>query len=161
MNSIFEVNTKLSILDYWTIVENIAKEFITEDDGTYQPHVGRLNAMRLFYNYCVKKSKFDEIYKHAITNASDMEELVSDSEFIEEFNKAISNISFIEYNFGNAYNDALDIVNTNKTSIGRAVNIISAAANKIIDNLSSSLSEDKLQIVLAAIKENLGVTLNK
>ncbi|MCD7891640.1 MAG: hypothetical protein LUG26_07845 [Ruminococcus sp.] len=83
------VNTKLSLFDYLAMVENIASEFIDEKSGVYQPHIGQLNAMRLFYNFCVTESKFDDKYEHNIVDAEDMEEIVADEEFIEAFNNAI------------------------------------------------------------------------
>ena len=81
------INTKLNMLDYFKLVRDMSDGFFDEN-GLYAPQYGMLNVAREFYNHCVVESKFDEKYNHNITKAVNMEELISDKEFMTEFNKA-------------------------------------------------------------------------
>lgn len=153
MNSIFEVNTKLALFDYLAMVKEIAYEFINDEDGTYQPQIGKLNAMRLFYNHCVIKSRFDEKYGHDVIDADSMEEIVADDGFIEAFNKAIECDGTIRYDFANAYRNAIEIVNVKKTSFGSAVNIVGSMINKIFESVSPLLTEENINIVSQIAKD--------
>lgn len=152
MNNIFNVNTKLALFDYLAMVREIAYGFISED-GTYQPQIGKLNAMRLFYNNCVVKSRFDEKYGHDVIDADSMEEIVADELFIEAFNDAIKCNASIHYDFANAYRDALEIVNVKKTSFGNAVNIIGSMINKIFEGISPLLTKENISIVSQIAKD--------
>ena len=80
------VNTELSMIDYLVMVNDMVLEYFNED-GEYQPHIGMLNVMRLFYNHCVIESKFDT--PHDIIDAMDMEIIVEDDDFLNAFNDAI------------------------------------------------------------------------
>lgn len=84
------VKTELGIIGYVSMVDEIVLEYFNAD-GEYQPHIGMLNAMRLFYNECVKESKFDEQLAHDNIDAMEMEALVADQEFIEAYNRAWTN----------------------------------------------------------------------
>lgn len=153
MNSILEVNTKLALFDYLAMVKEIAREFINDEDGAYQPHIGKLNAMRLFYNHCVIKSKFDEKYGHDVSDADTMEDIVTDDEFIEEFNNAIRCDGDTRYDFANAYKDAIEIVNVKKTSLGNAINIVGSMINKIFESVSPLLTEENIKVVSQISKD--------
>lgn len=145
MNSIFEVNTKLGMIEYLAMVDIIVSEYF--QDGNYQPHYGNLNAMRLFYNNCVMKSKFDEQFGHDISDASDMIEIVNDSEFIDAYNSAILDNSRYDFNFGSAYRDAMEIVNVKKTSFGNAVDIVGSMLEKLAAKLTDVLNEENIRRV--------------
>ena len=153
MDSRFKVNTKLALFDYLAMVNEIVYEFFNDDDGTYQPQIGKLNAMRLFYNHCVLSSNFDEKYGHNVTDAGSMEEIVADDGFINEFNYAIRCDNEFSYNFANAYRDALDIVNTKKTSIGNAISVISTIINKLVENTSSLITEENVNTISLIAKD--------
>ena len=153
-----KVNPNLSLYDYIVMVEDIAEEFFDENN-TYCPHIGELNAMRLFYNKCVEESKFDEKYGHNIVNAEDMIEIVADKEFIDVFNR---NIDY-EFrgspaccDFCSAYRNARDIVNTRKSSIGNATDTISLMIKKITDSISSVINEDTVNTLSQIGKDMLG-----
>ena len=111
-----EVNNKLGIVDYVELVNNLVAEYYDER-GEYTPHYGRLNAMRLYYNICVKTDLFD--LPHSITDAMDMEKLIDCEEFLRAFDDAIIGQfdDEVGYNgisgftFGDAFRDATDSVN--------------------------------------------------
>lgn len=139
-----KVNTKLDLFDYVIMVEDIVEEFFDENNN-YCPHIGELNAMRLFYNRCVAESNFDEKYGHDVVDAKDMAEIVDDKEFIREFNLAIgigADYGTISCDFGSAYRNALDIVEKKTSSIGNATDTLSLILKKISDSISSAFNED-------------------
>lgn len=135
------INTKFGIVDYMVMVDEIASEFFDED-STYQPHYGKLNAMRLFYNNCVIESKFDK--SHNISDGLDMEEIISDEEFISEYNLALKGNGDICFDFSNAYNDAMKIVESKNTPFNRLITGI----KNLFDKISPALSEDGVEKIL-------------
>lgn len=152
MNNNFKINTRLALFDYLTMVNEIALEFFNED-GVYQPHIGKINAMRLFYNNCVEKSPYDEKYGHNIVDAIDMVDIVADVDFIYEYNEAITADNCIMLDFGNAYKDAMDIINAKKSSFGNAVEIVGSMINRIAETASSVLTDDNIEKVSKIAKE--------
>ena len=53
-----KVKENFEIVDFATMVDSIVAEYF-DAEGNYTPHIGMLNAMRVFYNECVTESKFD------------------------------------------------------------------------------------------------------
>ncbi len=138
-------NTKLGLVKYCAIVEAIADGYF-DFDGTYQPHIGMMNAMRVFYNECVTESAFDEKYPHNITNIMDMQDIVDDEEFIKIFNGCVS-LDETTFDFGNAYCDAMDIVSNRKGSL---VNMFEQIKNMIAGfsaELEHVLTPDNLKVI--------------
>lgn len=144
MDTIFKVETKLSLIKYVAMVNEIVLEFFNED-LVYQPHIGMLNAMRLFYNQCVIESKYDDKIGHDVFDATDMVEIVADEQFITHFNKALNVGSTVDLDFGNAYKDAMRIVEFRKSSFGNAIETVSGMISKLIKQASSVLSEDNVE----------------
>lgn len=138
------IDTKLSIVEYMWMVEAMVSEYFG-DDGTYQPQIGLLNIMRLFYNKCVMQSHFDTEHEHNITDPMDLEEIISDNEFILEFNNAIEYNPMKTLDFGNAYYDAMDIVDVRKTSLSQAVQSMKSAVESIIDEIRPMMSESNIK----------------
>lgn len=140
------VDTKLEMFQYLQIVNDIALEFFNID-GIYQPHIGILNAMRIFYDSCVKESKYNEKYGHDIFDVTDMEEIVKDHDFMVAFNEALK-VDSIGFDFGNAYAQALDIVEHKKTSFGNIVDIIYKSITKFIESFHSMVDEDDVNKIV-------------
>ena len=140
-----KVNTSLGMVEYLTMVNEIDLDYFDED-GNYQPQIGILNTMRLFYNECVIESKFE--LPHDITDAMDMEIMVTDDEFVSEFNNAIiGDIPGIRFDFANAYKDAMDIVETKKSSIERAVDSVKKMIISVLDVINPLLSDEHIDKV--------------
>lgn len=140
------VNTKLEMFQYLQIVNDIALEFFNID-GNYQPHIGVLNAMRIFYDYCVKESKYDEKYGHDMFDVTDMEEIIKDDDFIFAFNEALK-VDSVGFDFGNAYAQALDIVEYKKTSFENIVDIIYKAITNFVESFHSMVEEDEVNKIV-------------
>lgn len=137
--------TKLNLVKYCAIVESIADGYF-DFDGTYQPHIGMMNAMRVFYNECVAESVFDEKYPHNITNILDMQDIVNDDEFIKVFNLCI-NTEAISFDFGNAYCDAMKIVDNRKSSLLNMFEQIKNMVAGLSTELEHILTPDNLKVV--------------
>ena len=148
----FEINTKLSLCDYLAMVNEIVLEFFNED-GVYQPHIGKINAMRLFYNDCVKKSPYDEKYDHDIVDIMDMIDIVADEGFIRAYNEALAADIYTSLDFGNAYRDAMEIVDVKKSSFGNAVETVGSMINRIVTTISSVLTGENIEKVSKIAKE--------
>lgn len=147
------VDTELTLVEYVVMVNDMALEYFNED-GEYQPHIGILNVMRLFYNHCVIESKFDN--SHEIIDAMEMETMVEDDEFIAAFNDAIvGSVPGIRMDFANAYKDAMDIVEDKKHSVGRAVDSVKKALVSISDVINPILTDEHINMV-SEIAKNIG-----
>lgn len=147
------VDTELNMIDYMVLVNDMVLEYFN-DEGEYQPHIGMLNVMRLFYNVCVKESKFDN--PHDITDAMDMEIIVEDDDFLNAFNDAIIGVvPGIRFDFANAYKDAMDIVETKKHSIERGVESIKKLLFSILEVVNPLLTDEHMNMV-SKIAENIG-----
>lgn len=147
------INTELSMIDYLVMVNNMVLEYFN-DDGEYQPHIGMLNVMRLFYNSCVVESKFDN--PHDIVDAMDMEVIVEDDDFLNAFNDAlVGNVPGVRFDFANAYKDAMDIVENKKHSIERAVDSIKKLLSSILDVVNPLLTDEHMSMV-SEIAKNVG-----
>ena len=137
------IKSNLNIIDYVSLVNDLISDFFDSETGEYTPHIGKLNAMRLFYNEYVIESKFD--LPHDFTDALEMDVLINDEEFINQFNKAIKGDGIIRLDFANAYADAMEAVNAKKNSFGNAVNIIRKAVEKVSESISSVVTDEGLE----------------
>ena len=124
------------------VEQDFVKEFF-DDEGEYVPHIGRLNAMRLFYNECVIESNFE--LSHDFEDALQMGVLVEDEEFIEQFNAALKGDGTIRLDFANAYAEAMEIVNVRKGSFGNAVNVIKNAISNVVDMINPVLGKENIE----------------
>lgn len=143
------VDTRLDMVDFLQVVNDIVLEYFGID-GTYQPHIGFLNAMRIFYNICVKESKFE---KQDIVDALDMESIVADEDFIKEFNAAIKSTQEQKLDFSNAYRQAMDIVSNKKTSLNNFVDIMHNMLNEFINSIGGELGKENLNKIISIVEK--------
>ncbi|MCD8290012.1 MAG: hypothetical protein LUC91_00740 [Prevotella sp.] len=146
----FEMNeTTMTVdtsLDFYTslaITDNIVLEYFN-DNGVYQPHYGISNVVRLFYNYCVKSSQWEETVPHDTTDPDDIIPMMKDAEFMEEFNKAIATPAAYGLDFANAYHYAMDIVNTKKASFDNALEKLRIMCDDILTQITPMMSQGNL-----------------
>jgi len=145
----FKIKDNLDIVAYGAAVQEIAQKFF-DGDGNYAPHIGKVNAMLVFYNYFVTESKFNDIPVEEF----DTNQFFADEEFLEEYNKALTDNQRVRFNFGNAYVDALEIVNTRKSSIYTIIDRIQAGLEGFVDKISPVITEENLN-KLAKISDNV------
>lgn len=139
------INTKLSLVEYISLIDMLVDEYF-DIEGNYQPHIGMANAMRLFYNLCVKQSKFDETIPHDFSDITLVDKLASYEPFISEFNSAL-NCGCFDFSFGCAYNNAIEIVQ-------QKINPL----NKISDQVSKFLNSLLLLVSEVMTSENIAIT---
>lgn len=150
-------NTNLDIATFGAVSKQIADGYFDED-GLYSPAIGKIMAMCIFFNVCVDKSKFDAKFAEGITDLADLEEIIS-KDFIQSYNSAIE-WDGEALDFANAYNAAMDIVDTKKSSVGYAVDVITIALNKMAQQLSENMSPemvDNLKQIAAALGETADI----
>lgn len=145
----FNNNTSMLVVDYAIMVESLASEFFNLETGDYQPHLGNLNAMRVFYNTFYRDEEKDD----AIIDALDMNPIVSDIDFITAFNDAITSCSGIQLDFANAYRDALDIVESRKTSVGRIFTGIKEGLQNLVETMSPAMDEENIGKIYSVVQE--------
>ena len=140
----------LSLLDYCYIVENIAQEYF-DDNNEYTPHYGKLNVMRLFYNYCIIDDIAD--LPHDFTEAEQVETLVTNSEFISEFDRAIQREDDSYLTFSNAYHTAMDIVDNKKNNVRLVIDMLKEVIGGLLDNITNVLSQENIDKFTQIAKE--------
>lgn len=134
-------NTNFDVIKYVEVVDSIANGFFNSD-GEYAPHIGKMNAIRVFYNECIIDDEYD--VPHDFTDALLLNSFVRDRSFIEVFNESIKNNGIICLNFANAYSDAMKIVDAKVNSVNGAATIIKDSISKVIGDITSIFSEDGL-----------------
>lgn len=138
---IIETRTNLDISEFVLIVDNIVSGFFDED-GKYTPHIGTLNSMCLFWNYYVTSSDCE--LGHNIEDASEMELLVSDNDFIKAYNDAVLYKGEQKLDFANAYYNAQLIVENKKNSFERVIENAEKMIFDLLEKIAPMFSEDNL-----------------
>lgn len=135
---------KMGMYEYIIVVNQIVGEYFDED-GVYQPHIGELNAMRLFYNFCVKEAPYKEALPCPIENADDMVSIVDDANFVKAFYDETSNEFNSCLSFGKAYRTAMDMVRIETSGANYLVNKIQLLLNELIKNISSNVTDKNIE----------------
>ena len=133
------IDTKVGVVEYINLVEDIAAGFIAED-GSYIPHAGRLHAMQIFYENFYAK---DDEPKPAGDNPSAFDTVFSDEDFIYAYRDALDDGDLPCLNFSNAYSDAMQIVSDRRSSLIRGVNMVSKFIEQYFtpDNMAKIFGE--------------------
>ena len=118
------VNTKLDYQNYLTCVEALTDSFFDED-GNYAPHIGRIMSVSLFLDFCVEDSGINMEEDNMIDQIFDNEEILM--EFENEV-QACMESGKPALRFGNAFMDAMAIVEQKKNSL---VNTLTVFANQL------------------------------
>ena len=139
------IDTKLDVATYLFLVDNIALEYFAEN-GTYQPHIGYLNTIRLFYNTCVKQSQYDNTIPHDFVDMSAVNVLANDDEFMGEFDTAMHDARYT-MTFKAAFNAAMQIVDHKKDSFASITDSIANALEQLVDKMSPVLTKDNIESV--------------
>lgn len=148
----FKIDTQMNIAQYIVRVDDIANGYF-DSKSVYQPAIGDLNAMRVFYMDCVKDSPYEETLSHNEDDLSLFEELFADTDFISAFNSAICNTTGKTLDFANVYNNAMDVVETKKNSTERVINFITAAVEEISAKVVPAMSEENINKILEISKD--------
>ena len=138
-----KIKTKesLDILEFIILVNSISAEYFNEHDE-YTPHIGMLNAMRLFWNEYVEES--DSELQHDIVEAEDLKPLVENEDFINAYNKAISYAGENKLDFANAYYNAMLIVENKKGSIDRLLDSVKSMIVDLFNKVAPMFTDENL-----------------
>lgn len=135
-----KVNKRLNILNYVMLVESLVDGYF-DDDDRYIPHYGRINEVRLFYNYCVEGSYLD--LPEIITEFEDVDVLLKDEEFLKAYDE-YDEMNFVGTTFTEARIDANQIVAEKLKSHNRVISFIEKIVNKLMDRLEDTMSDETL-----------------
>lgn len=149
-----KVETNLSLVDFVAVTEALADGYF-DDNGAYAPHMGLINAMRVFYNVCVVESKFDDAIPHDFVDVMLVEKLANDDDFYTAFKDACLLGAYDErFTFATAYEKAYDIVDKRCKSvlysIGPALEVIAESLNTALSGVNIKEFND----VLNKMREN-------
>lgn len=137
-----ERELSLNMIEYPAVVQNIADGYFDED-GNYAPYYGKLNIVRLYYNLCVTKSKFD--LPHNITDAAELDPLLEDEDFMQCLNDDLTSFGgYIGFRFADAYYDAMQIVKDRRSSVGRILTFAREAVEDLTTKMFEVLSQDNM-----------------
>lgn len=142
------VDKKLEFFDYILAIRSMADGYFNATNGSYEPYFGELNVIRMFYNLCVKKSKYNKKYPNGINDYKNVTVLVKDKEFMNAYKEALNTDTDDDYfSFSKAYHMAMDMVETKKTSFGQAASTMSDMVQIIIDKLGNLLSDENMEYI--------------
>lgn len=150
----FSYRCNLSVIEYIAIVQNLADGFWGNDNVTYEPHYGFLNALQIFYNQCVIDTPYKEELPDGITGLKDIDLVANDKDFIIAFNNAISGGIVQRIDFANAYNDAMKIVETRKTSVDRIIGEVDKKAKEILNKIVEIMESDEIKELEKKLKNS-------
>lgn len=157
-------NENLGINEYIFATDKIAQVYF-DGDNQYQPHIGLLETMWLFYSLCVTETKYDndinakldEMEKARKEKNTDdnkqmfdltiYQDLFSDDEFIKEFNNVVTSYKKPNYGltFGSAFRSAMEIVKTKRNSVNSLEYTITKILTELADKFENLISPDKIE----------------
>lgn len=147
-------NDKLNLVEYIQVVNEIANEFFDSNTYEYTPQIGEIYSVCAYFNHCVELEDSDMIKTHPIEDIMDMQQLYDNEEFMEHYNSAISNYDrSISLLFGNAYWQAIDIVDYKKNDANSFAIAISAGMNAILKSFKDSFSDDDINKYIEIAKQ--------
>ena len=132
----------VDIVTYGAAVTEIVKKFFDED-GNYTPQFGRANAVGVFFNRFVDIVSL-ESYFSDYDGEIDVNLFLANEDCLTVYNTALRNGAEYRLNFANAYADAMDIVKTQNSTFGGAVNMLMNGISKLADKVSPIFTEDNI-----------------
>lgn len=147
-DKIKNIDTKMSIVDYVELVNDITDGYFDLISGEYQPHLGIANCMQLFYNKFYKDKDENDVETVDAFEAI----LREDDCFISTFNEYLVPEKSFAYDFSHAYIDAMDIVNTKKDSIERMFSGIRDSILNTLNAVTNVMNQDDIDKLLELSK---------
>lgn len=157
-------NENLGINEYIFATDKIAQVYF-DGDNQYQPHIGLLETMWLFYSLCVTETKYDKDInakldemekarkeqnpddKKQMFDLTIYQDLFSDDEFVKEFNNVVTSYKKPNYGltFGSAFRSAMEIVKTKRNSVNSLEYTITKILTELADKFENLISPDKIE----------------
>lgn len=149
-------NNELKLADYIQLVNNIASNYFDGSTYAYIPHIGELYTICAYFNNCVELEDTDEkIEKPIDDNVDEIEKLINNKTFMNEFEKAVCYYDNIGFTFGRAYSKAMDIVDYQKSDANSFANAIAGSVNAVLQSFKESFSDEKIEELTKTVNELL------
>lgn len=139
----FKVYDRVGIVEYCAAVNEMV-EYFFDEDGNYEPQFGRINVVKVFFNYFVDGDSIKEYFAD-IDGEIEIDDIMNSDDCLELFNNELRKGGDYRLNFCNAYREAMEIVNQKKQGWENAARVIVRSVNEILDRISGELSEDKIE----------------
>jgi hypothetical protein len=150
----FVFKTKLSVATYIELVERIVNAYFNSETNEYEPHLGNISTMQLFYEYCVVSSDLDAEMPNGVSGLSEIELVADDPCFMQKYNDEINATTHNALRFGDAYNCAQKIIADRLNSPERLINAIGDSITKGLASLKDMLTSEKMDELAKALSEN-------
>ena len=151
-------NNKLKLADYIRLVDEIVEGYFNSETGEYLPHIGEIHTMYLYFKNCAIAEDGDEITPENIDTDGDtdfekLEKIADDADFIDKFEGALFCQHDGYFGFGNAYYNAMKIVESRVENGGLLVQRIINGMTNIADMLSGTFTEENIQTIAQAMND--------
>ena len=151
MSETFKINTNFNIAEYIQVVEDLIDGYFGLS-GEYEPYMGRIESMRIFYNHCVKETILD-LPETIVDDIEAMDKLVSNKDFIDAYNDGI-NTSVTEcLDFGNAVHDAYESIQVRIRSTNDAFSNLINSITKLTDNMANTMKPETAKALIKISEE--------
>ena len=140
-----KTETVFDMATYLEVVEKLASGYFNED-GEFQPHVGRVNRMAVFADYCIKEDLAGE------SGGVNADMLFSNQDFLEAFDLAVDDLAN-GFTFANACADASEIVEYRKSHVNQVALLVNSFVQEFFtpDNIAKIFeSSDRLKEIVNA-----------
>ena len=146
MSENFKINTKLSVEKYIEVVENLIDGYFGIN-GEYIPHMGKINAIRIFYNYCVEETTLD-LPEKIVDELECIDKLVSNEEFMTAYNGELNQVYGRNLDFGNAIFDAEESVRIKARSNNDAFTNLINSISRLTENMGNTLTPETAKALI-------------
>lgn len=147
----FKVLKNVDLSVYVSAVNDIVRGFFDEDNN-YTPHIGRANAVGVFFNYFVDEESINQYFGES-DDQIDSGVLLKGEKCMSAYNVALNDNNKYQLDFPNAYADALDIVNTRKSSLRYSLEVVTRAIEGLLERFSGVLNEDNLDKIAGIFEQ--------
>lgn len=146
-----KINNRLAIGNFGAVTETIADAYFDEN-GAYTPHYAYITAMRLFYDYCVIESEFDDKCPHFTEDVSKLDIVFASDDFVNAFCESID-FSYERYGltFSAAYYLADEIAHDRKSGVNRIVDLLRAFTDGLSDRIIPLLKDENIDKLTRAV----------
>ena len=151
-------NNKLKLPQYIKLVDEIVEGYFEQTTGEYVPHIGEIHMAYLYFKNCAIAEEDDEVTPENIDTDGNvdfekLEMILNDESFIEDVNYNILYSPDGYLDFGNAYQNAMKIVNAKVENGGLAVQRIINGITNIAEMFSGTFTEENIQVIAKAVED--------
>lgn len=151
-------NNKLKLPQYIKLVDEIVEGYFEQTTGEYVPHIGEIHVAYLYFKNCAIAEDGDEITPENIDTDGDvdferLEAVLNDPVFMRAIEDNMFCVSDEYLGFGNAYYNAMKIVDARVENGGLAVQRIINGITNIAEMFSGTFTEENIQVIAKAVED--------